>query len=81
MFYFSFGLFADSTKITVEMFRTSHPEVFLGRRVLKICSKFTGEHPCPSAISIKLITLTLKRTEGSKLRREGDWSQNLCDVL
>ena len=33
---------------------SSHPEVFLGKGVLKICSKFTGEHPCRSAISIKL---------------------------
>ena len=24
--------------------RSSHPEVFLGKGVLKICSKFTGEH-------------------------------------
>ena len=28
--------------------------LFLGKGVLKICSKFTGEHPCRSAISIKL---------------------------
>ena len=34
------------------MARSSHPEVFLGKSVLKICSKFTGEHPCRSAISI-----------------------------
>ena len=34
--------------------RCSPPEVFLGKRVLKICSKFTGEHSCRSAISIKL---------------------------
>ena len=26
----------------------------LGKGVLKICSKFTGGHPCSSAISIKL---------------------------
>ena len=26
-------------------FRSSHPEVFLGKCVMKICSKFTGEHP------------------------------------
>ena len=26
--------------------RSSPPEVFLGKGVLKICSKFTGEHPC-----------------------------------
>ena len=34
--------------------RSSHPEVFLEKGVLKICSKFTGEHPCRSAISMKL---------------------------
>ena len=33
-------------------FRSSPPEVFLGKGVLKICSKFIGEHPCRSAISI-----------------------------
>ena len=26
--------------------RSSHPVVYLGKGVLKICSKFTGEHPC-----------------------------------
>ena len=30
--------------------RSSRPEVFLVKRVLKICSKFTGEHPSRSAI-------------------------------
>ena len=35
--------------------RNSHPEVFLEKGVLKICSKFTGEHPCQSVISIKLL--------------------------
>ena len=34
--------------------RSSHPKVFLGKGVLKICSKFTGEHSCRSVISIKL---------------------------
>ena len=37
------------------MFRSRHPEVLLGKAVLKICSKFTGKHPCRSAISIKLL--------------------------
>ena len=37
------------------MFRSSHPEVFLVKGILKICSKFTGEHLCRSAISIKLL--------------------------
>ena len=36
-------------------FRSSHREVFLGKVVLKMCSKFTGEQPCRSVISIKLL--------------------------
>ena len=36
-------------------YRSSASEVFLEKRVLKICSKFTGEHPCQSVISIKLL--------------------------
>ena len=42
-------------------FRSSHPEVFLGKGVLKICSKFTGERPCRSAISIKLQSNKVKK--------------------
>ena len=34
--------------------RSSPAEVFLGKGILKKSSKFTGEHPCWSAISIKL---------------------------
>ena len=34
--------------------KPSPPEKFLGKRVPKICTKFTGEHPCRSAISIQL---------------------------
>ena len=32
------------------------PEMFLRKGVLKIFSKFTGEHPCKSAVSIKLLS-------------------------
>ena len=32
--------------------RNSHLDAFLGKGVLKICSKFTGEHPCRSATSL-----------------------------
>ena len=39
--------------------------VFLWKGVLKICHKHTGEHPCQSAISVKLksniIEITLRR--------------------
>ena len=45
--------------------RNSPPDVFLGKSVLKICSKITGEHPCRSVISIKVhsnvIEITLRR--------------------
>ena len=34
--------------------RSSRPEVFLGKGVVKICSKLTGELPCQSVILIKL---------------------------
>ena len=44
--------------------RSSPSEVFLGKDALEICSKFTGEHPCRSVISIKLqsnvIEITLR---------------------
>ena len=33
----------------------SPPDVFLGKGVLKTCSKYTAEHSCRSVISIKLI--------------------------
>ena len=48
----------------LENFRSSHPEMFLEKGVLKICSKFTGEHPCRSVTSIKLQSReTLEREE------------------
>ena len=39
--------------LTKTLIRSSHPEAFQGKDVLKICVKFTGEHPGRSAISIK----------------------------
>ena len=36
-------------------YKSSPPEVFLGKDVLKICSKFIGELLCQSVISIKLL--------------------------
>ena len=31
-------------------YKRTAPDVFLGKGVLKICSKFTAEHPCRSMI-------------------------------
>ena len=48
----------DSVKLFLihfrPMFRSSPSELFLGKGGLKICSKFTGKHPCRSAISMNL---------------------------
>ena len=41
------------TYIHFSFLRSSQPEVFLGKGVPKICIKFTGEHSCRNAISIK----------------------------
>ena len=35
-------------------YKSSHPEVYLRKGALKICSKFAGGHLCQSVISIKL---------------------------
>ena len=40
-------LYAQQEGLTsLDNFKSSHPEAFLKEGVLKICSKFTGEHPC-----------------------------------
>ena len=41
--------------IAIGEFGSSPPEVFLGKDVLKIHSKFTGEYPCRGVISINLL--------------------------
>ena len=48
---------SEESKLVKELvnYKSSPPEVFLRKGVLKICSKFTREHPCRSAISIKLL--------------------------
>ena len=38
--------------LSTSVLRSSSPGVFLGKGVLKICSKFTAEHSCRSVISI-----------------------------
>ena len=57
---YSEGLKNSPYLILSILFRSSPPEMFLGKGVLKICSKFTGEHPRLSMISIKLLCNLLK---------------------
>ena len=42
-------------KFENNIYRSSHPEVFLGKGVLKICSKFAGDYHCQSVVSVKLL--------------------------
>ena len=44
------------------IFTSSHPEVFFGNGVLKLCSKFTEKHRWQSATSIKLLSNLIKIT-------------------
>ena len=56
-------------------FRSSHPEVFHEKGVLKLCSKFTGEQPCRSVISIKLFYYFIEITH-----RDGCFPVNLLHI-
>ena len=55
---------------------SSRPEVFFVKGVLKICGKFTGEHPCRSVISIKLLCNFIKIT-----LRHGRSTVNLLHIF
>ena len=54
--------------------RSSNLALFFGKDVLKICSKFTVEHPCRSVISIKLQSNFIETT----LRLGFSWSIHGC---
>ena len=56
--------------------RSSHPEVFLRKAVLKICCKFAGEYLCRNAISVKLQSNFIKIA-----LRHGCSSVNLLHVF
>ena len=47
-------LFTDYVRVD-NLMKQPPSIVFIGKGVMKICSKFTGEHPCLSVISVKLL--------------------------
>ena len=53
-YHFIIFIFSPYVSMCRDKYRSSHPEMFFGKDVLKICSKFTGEHTCRSVIPIKL---------------------------
>ena len=63
LLYLSRNKFSNILLLRIPV-RSSPPELIFGKSVLKICSKFTGEHPCQSVILIKLqnnfIEITLR---------------------
>ena len=65
-----------SNSAEAKVYRSNLPEVFLGKDVLKICSKFTSEHPCRSVISIKLRSKFIEIT-----LRDRCWSVNLLHIF
>ena len=52
------------------LFRSSRPEVFLGKGVLKICSKFTGEHSAEVLCNFIEISLVIEISQNSALVKE-----------
>ena len=50
----------EVTKLKFINFRSSSPEVFLGKGVLKLYRKFTGEHPCRRVIQLTCFATLLK---------------------
>ena len=56
--------------------------MFLRKGVLKICNKFTGEHPCGSVISIKLLCkASFKRpsnVHSFPINLCGRWKNGVC---
>ena len=65
-----------SNSAEAKVYRSNLPEVFLGKDVLKICGKFTSEHPCRSVISIKLRSKFIEIT-----LRDRCWSVNLLHIF
>ena len=73
-----------AVKIVLLRFRSSHPEVSLpAAGVLKIYSKFTGEHQCRSVISIKLLATSFRKntSEGLLLKVKGVISYLLINIF
>ena len=54
----------------IAVFRSSHLEVFLGKSVPKKCSKFTGEHPYRSVISIKMLRTLMPKFDFGNVAKQ-----------
>ena len=57
--YIDFLLF-----VRFSLFSSNPLEVFVGKGILKIRNKFTGEHPCGKLIAIELLCMELNFAMG-----------------
>ena len=64
-----------------EHFRSNPLGLFLRKGVLKICSKSTGEHPCRSVISMKLLCNFIEITLRHGRRRSGVFIVNFVSIV
>ena len=62
-------------------YRSSRPEVFLRKGVLKTYSEFTGEHPCRSVISIRLLYNFIPKCDFNKVALQLYWNHISAWVL
>ena len=79
--YFSLFNNCHKTCVSPSKIRSSRPDVFLGKVVLKICSKFTGEHPCRSAILRKLQSNFIESNFIEIALRHGCFPVNLLHIF
>ena len=76
-----FGLIGLITDMLLVDLRSNRPELFLGKGVMKIYSKFTGQYPCRSVISIRLQSIFLEHLILRTPLGRCFWSFILCLVL
>ena len=62
--FFEITLLPIRSALSARRVRSSPPEMFFWKGILKKRSKFTGEHPCWSVISINLQSNYIKITSG-----------------
>ena len=75
-------IFKQFSRCPSTFYRSNSPEAFLGKGVLKICGKSTGEHLCRSATSVKLrrIFVTEKKVVSSAYAVSKNWSLKIIIV-
>ena len=77
----SYTKFLRFKEINWFSYRSSPQQVFLGKSVLKICTEFTGEYPCWSGISIKLLCILIQMQGKLQACRKNSFLSILRNLL